>query len=156
MTSNGSAAYDLSLFDDRHPSITTIEPNKKSRYAKRKRSKAQTIINVIFKSVVGIIVVGFILCFIFFRVKLTEMNSVISEKKETLSILQSENVRLNSELSNLASADKIEDYAKKQGLQEVEYNQIEYFTVEGGDRIEKPSNSEGFLESLGIHIGKGS
>lgn len=149
-----SAAYDLSMFDTRSTPVVALEPNKKAKYAKKKRSRAQSVLNGIVTAALVSICLAAVLFFIVGRVKLTEMNSVINDLDEQLSILQSENVRLNGELCGIASADKIEEYAKKNGLKKVEANQIEYFTIEDGDRIEKTSKTEGFLSSIGILSGE--
>ena len=147
-----SAAYDLAYFDNRS-SIVALEPNKKARHASQKKSKLQSFVNGLAKALLGFIILAIILSFIMVRVKLTEMNSTLNSLNDELGILQSENVRLNSELANIASEDKIEEYAHKNGLQEVEFNQIEYFTVDGGDKIEKSDANDGLLGYLGIHIG---
>ena len=145
----GSAAYDLSLFEAKKAPVVALEPNKKVKRQEKRRSRLQT-----FLTACTIVITISLVLFVFSlminsRVRLTEMNETLSEMQEELGVLQSENVRLNTELCGIASSEKVEAYAEAHGLQKMEFHQIEYFTVDGGDRIETPqASSDGFLSSV--------
>ncbi|MBR3290407.1 MAG: hypothetical protein IKI63_06505 [Clostridia bacterium] len=145
----GSAAYDLSLFETKKAPVVALKPNKKVKRQEKRRSRIQTILNVCAIGLaVGVVLVVFSMMIVS-RVRLTEMNETLSELQENLGVLQSENIRLNTELCGIASAEKVEAYAEEHGLQKTEFHQIEYFTVDGGDRIEAPgASSGGFLTSI--------
>lgn len=139
MATYSNAAYDLSLFaDEHHGKVISIEENKKQKREAKHRTFLQSLISAVAVVSVIAVVLGVVLMAIISKVKLTEMNETISELNEQLTILQSENIRLNSELTEIASSDRIDAYAEKNGLQKMETGQIYYFTVDGGDRIEKP------------------
>ena len=145
----GSAAYDLSLFEARKAPVVALKPNKKVKRQEKRRSRIQTIMNVAAIGVAISAVLIVVSLMIISRVRLTEMNETLSDMQDQLGVLQSENVRLNTELCGIASAEKVEAYAEEHGLQKMEYHQIEYFTVDGGDRIETPDNaSGGWLSSV--------
>lgn len=146
---SGSAAYDLSLFEAKKAPVVALKPNKKMKRQEKRRTRLQTALNALaIVLTVGVVLVVFSLMIIS-RVRLTEMNETISELQENLGVLQSENIRLNTELCGIASADKVEAYAERHGLQKTEFHQIEYFTVDGGDRIETPEgSSDGLLASV--------
>ena len=145
----GSAAYDLALFETKKAPVVALKPNKKVKRQEKRRSRLQT-----FLSACTIVITVSLVLFVFSlmiisRVKLTEMNETLSEMQEELGVLQSENIRLSTELCGIASAEKVEAYAEAHGLQKMEFHQIEYFTVDGGDRIETPqASSDGFLSSV--------
>ena len=144
-----SAAYDLSLFEAKKASVVALKPNKKVKRQEKRRTRLQTFLSASTIVVtVGIVLFVFSLMIIS-RVKLTEMNNTLSGLQEELSVLQSENVRLNTQLCGIASSEKVEAYAEAHGLQKMEFHQIEYFTVDGGDRIETPEQpSEGLLATV--------
>lgn len=141
MATYSNAAYDLSLFaDEQHGKVISIEENKKQKREAKHRSFLQSLISAVAVVSVIAVVLAVVLMAIISKVKLTEMNEAIADLDNELAILQSENVRLNSELTEIASSDRIDAYAEKHGLQKMETGQIYYFTVDGGDRIEKPAD----------------
>ena len=87
------------------------------------------------------------------RVQLTELNDQITAGQEELSILKSETSRLSNELSSKTSAQSVDAYAAENGMEKVEAYQIEYITVDGGDKIEVSDPApEGVFESIGAAI----
>jgi len=143
MATYSNAAYDLSLFSNgQRGKVVSIEENKKQKREAKRRSLVQTIASAVAVVLVVAVVLSIALFSIVNKVKLTEMNEQISELDEQLSILQSENVRLNSALTEIASSEQIDTYAATHGLQKMEVGQIHYFTVDGGDRVEKAESTE--------------
>ena len=88
------------------------------------------------------------------RVRITEMDAQITTQQEQLSNLQSEHVRLTSELAAKTSAQSVEDYATGTlGMQKVDPGQIEYITVQAGDEVEVNEKADqGFFASIGAAI----
>ena len=150
MATYSNAAYDLSLFSNgQRGKIVSIEENKKQKREAKRRSLTQTLATVAAVAAVAAVILAVVLGAIVSKVRLTEMNEKISDLDSQLSILQSENVRLNSELTEIASSEQIDAYAAKHGLQKMETGQVHYFTVDGGDRVEKaPKTEETFFERL--------
>ena len=150
MATYSNAAYDLSLFSNtQRGKVVSIEENKKQKREAKRRSLVQTVASALAVLAVVCVVLSIALFSILNKVKLTEMNEQIADLDEQLSILQSENVRLNSALTEIASSEQIDAYATSHGLQKTEIGQIHYFTVDGGDRVEKAVSSEKtFLEKV--------
>lgn len=68
--------------------------------------------------------------------KINVLERQIANVESQLSIAESENVRLNAELSSKISTDKIEDYAENVlGMVKAENYQISYIDLSKGDRI---------------------
>ncbi len=143
MATYSNAAYDLSLFSNgQRGKVVSIEENKKQKREAKRRSLMQTVISALAVVAIVGVVLSIALFSIINKVKLTEMNEQISDLDDQLSILQSENVRLNSALTEIASSEQIDAYAASHGLQKMEVGQVHYFTVDGGDRVEKAASTE--------------
>jgi hypothetical protein len=63
------------------------------------------------------------------QVRLTEMNSAISQAETAYNEAVGETKRLESELAAQTSAQSVEEYAQSVGLRQVESGQIDYITV---------------------------
>lgn len=145
----GTAAYDLSLFEQKRPSVVALEPNKKVQEEMKRRTRRQNIGRAVSAVLVASVVLSVVVMMIVSRVRLTEMNEQADVLSDQLEILQSENVRLSGDLSALASAESIDAYVQEHGMQKVESHQIEYFTMEESDRVEVPADAdETFWETL--------
>lgn len=139
MTANqyGTEAYELSLFEPKQAKIVELKPNKKQLKAQKRRAKIQKILNVVVATAISAVVIGVVGVTLTSRVQLNEMNSVINQKQEELSTLKEEHERLKTELSSKTSAQAVEDYAVNElGMQKVDPHQIQYITVEDGDKVE--------------------
>ena len=147
---SNNAAYDLSLFSgNQRGKVVSIEENKKQKREAKRRSLTQTVASVALAVGIGAVILAVVLGAIIIKVRLTEMNEKIADLDGQLSILQSENVRLNSALTEIATDEQIDAYAASHGLQKMETGQVHYFTVEGGDRVEKAEKpKKTFLERL--------
>lgn len=151
--SRGSAAYDLSLFEPKPAKVVALPPNKKVQRAQQRRTRLQKIVNAVVATVCGGAVFAVVTLMIVSRVRLTEMNESITALTDQLSILQSETTRLQGELASQTSTESVENYASENGMQKVESYQVGYFTVDGGERIEVPTEEEpGFWQSLSAWI----
>lgn len=153
MAKGSSEAYDLSLFETAEPRLRAVKSpertaaiqQKKERREKRFRAFSNAVIAGLFVAALALMIVN--------RVQLTELNDRIAESREELSILQSETSRLTNDLSSKTSAQSVDAYASEHGMEKVESYQIEYITVDGGDKIEVTDpEPEGIFETIGAVI----
>ena len=150
---HGSEAYDLSLFEPKEDKIIELKPNKKLEKVQKRRVKLQSMLNTALTLFVAAILVTVIGSMITTRVQLTEQNKVISQKQQELEELKSEYKQLNAELAAKTSAQSVDAYAQEHGMQKIESGQIEYFTVDGGDKVELPDEgSQSWWEKIGSSI----
>lgn len=142
-------AYDLSMFEEKKPSVVALKPNKKAIRADKRQHRVQSTLNMLATIVSAAAVLTVVLLMIFARVRITELNNAIETAQEEMQILQSENVRLKGEIAEAASPDKVDAYAKEHGMVKVEPNQIHYFSVDSADRAEIPNDANGnFFSTL--------
>lgn len=147
--SQGSEAYDLSLFEPKKAEIVKLKPNKKLQKQQKRRARVQTVINTAVTMLTAGIVVAVLGLMIASRVQLTEMNSQISQKQSQLNELIGETKRLESELAARTSPQMVEQYAKEQGMQKNEPGQIGYITVnDGGGTASAAVEEPGFWQSI--------
>ncbi|MBE6763050.1 MAG: hypothetical protein E7553_01640 [Ruminococcaceae bacterium] len=152
MARGSSEAYDLSLFETQprlravnSPEKTAEMQEKKERRARNGRLASNIIISVLLVAVFALMIVS--------RVQLTELNDQISASREELAILRSETSRLTNELSAKTSAESVDAYADEHGMEKIESHQIEYITVDGGDKIEVSDPApDGIFETIGALI----
>lgn len=121
------AAYDLSMYEPKS-NIRTL-PGKKATKADKRRARTQKLIN----SIATVAVAGLVLLSIGFmitgQVRLTELNSAISQAEEQYNEACGETKRLKGEIAAQTSAQSVEEYAESVGLRQVESGQIDYITV---------------------------
>ncbi len=152
MARGSSEAYDLSLFETQprlravnSPEKTAEIQEKKDRRARNGRLASNIVIAVLLVAVFAMMIVS--------RVQLTELNDQIAASRDELAILQSETSRLTNELSAKTSAESVDNYAKENGMEKIESHQIEYITVDGGDKIEVSDPApDGIFETIGALI----
>lgn len=148
-----SEAYDLSLFETTSPRLRAVNSPRKTaeiteRKARRER-RFRTISNI---AITALFIVALVMMIVS-RVQLTDLNHQITASREELSILQSETSRMTNELSAKTSAQSVDEYAAQNGMEKVESYQIEYITVEGGDKIEVYDPApDGIFETIGAAI----
>lgn len=103
----------------------------------------------------GMAVKGFLLavcsllllsCFIYAKVQLNEVYNDISVAKKTNELLQSENVRMQSELETKMSMKNVEDYAENiLGLEKLDKSQIVYMEVQSDSVTEVKTEEKSFF-----------
>ena len=152
MARGTSEAYDLSLFENQprlhavhSPERTAEIQEKKDRRARAGRTASYIVIATIFVVTFALMIVS--------RVQLTELNDQLAASRDELAILQSETSRLTNELSSKTSAESVDAYAQQNGMVKIESHQIEYITVDGGDKIEVSDPApEGIFETIGAMV----
>ena len=163
MVYRGTEAYDFSLFE---PQVIEEPVKKNNSSKDKKRTKQPATKSAPKKSkVAGMIsdyecevernakksavpdVVKKVMCFcaVFFvmavvllvmQTKCDVLMSEIATVQGQIEIAESENVRLNAELSSLMSSDKIENYAENVlGMVKAESYQISYIDLSQGDEV---------------------
>lgn len=121
------AAYDLSMYEPKS-NIRTM-PGKKATKADKRRERKQKLINSVAAVAVAVFVLLPIGGMIIGQVRLTELNSAISQAEERYNEACGETKRLKGEIAAQTSAQSVEEYAESVGLRQVESGQIDYITV---------------------------
>ena len=136
MAQHSNAAYDLDLFSpQRKPHLVEMKNTKKVEEDNRRRAHRQSVMNLlIYLSIaaVAVVLVGY---FITCNVRLTEMNKSLADKQAELSALESEGVRLKSEVAGKTSAEQVNSYVQQNGLYPVTSNQIYYIEATTEDQV---------------------
>ena len=150
----GTEAYDLSLFEPKPAKIVELKPNKKLIKAQKKKAKIQSILNTMATLSVAALTVTVLGLMLASRIRMTELDSAINAREDQLVVLQSEETRLSDELARKVSAKSVEEYAQNTlGMQKIESYQVEYISVESGDKVELAAEDNGsILESIGSAI----
>jgi cell division protein FtsL len=89
--------------------------------------------------VIGFVFLGFVLlgAVILSNVQQLQISNQITEKKKEYMILQSENVRMQSELAGKTSNKNIQEYAENiLGMRAIDGSQIEYVEIQTNDVVE--------------------
>lgn len=130
-----SEAYDLELFQPREPRLVALKNTKKVQEDTRRRTRRQSLVNLIVYLSLALVAMALVGYFITCNVRLTEMNKALADGQTQLSALQSEQVRLQSELAGLTSAERINQYAQEHGMLPMDSNQIYYIEAKEEDQV---------------------
>lgn len=139
-------AYDLELFSSRRPHLVEMKNNKKTEADTRRRTRRQSLLNLVVYLAVATLAVALVGYFITCNVRLTEMNKEILDKQTQLNALQSEEVRLQSEVAAQTSSDKVDAYVQETGMSPINSNQIYYIEAKAEDQVSLPEESGNWLE----------
>ena len=141
-------AYDLSLFQPREPHLVAMKNDAKTVRDNQRRARRQSLANTVVYLLIALIALGMVGYFITCNVRLTEMNKALSDGQAQLNVLQSEQVRLKSELAGLTSAERINQYALDKGMQPIDSNQIYYITAHEEDAVTLTDEQDGWFGKL--------
>ena len=139
-------AYDLELFSSRRPHLVEMKNNKKAEADTRRRTRRQSVLNLVVYLAVAAIAIALVGYFITCNVRLTEMNKELMDKQAHLSALQSETVRLQSEVAAKTSTDKVDAYVQETGMSPINSNQIYYIEAKAQDQVSLPDDNGNWLE----------
>lgn len=145
-------AYDLELFQPREARLVALKNNKKVQEDTRRRTRRQSLLNVVVYLVLGLLVMGAVGFFITGRVVLTEMKQELADQMKYSEALDSESVRLDSELAALTGAEQVNLYAQENGLVPVSSNQIYYIESQEQDQVSLPSENDSWFRKAWIAI----
>lgn len=138
-------AYDLELFSSRRPHLVEMKNNKKAEADTRRRARRQSVLNLVVYLAVAAVAIALVGYFITCNVHLTEMNKALLDKRSQLSALQSEEVRLQSEVATKTSAEKVDAYVQETGMSPLNSNQIYYIEAKEQDQVALPEKSGNWL-----------
>lgn len=83
---------------------------------------------------------------IYSNVQQLQINNEITEKQKELTDLQSENVRMQSEIAGKTSNKNVQEYAENVlGMRPIDASQIEYVQIQTADVVEIPEAEENFF-----------
>lgn len=139
-------AYDLELFSPHRPRLVEMEGSKKKEEDTRRRTRRQSLLNLVVYLVIGAIIIGVVGYFITCKVHLTELNKELIAKQAELNALQSEEVRLRSEVAGQTSAEKVDQFVQANGMSPLNSNQVYYIEAEEQDQVSLPEESGNWLE----------
>ena len=145
MAQNG-VAYDLELFSPRKPHLVEMKNSTKAQEDTRRRTRRQSLLSLVVYLAVAAVAIGLVGYFITCNVRLTEMNKSIKDKQAQLSALQSEEIRLKSEVAGLTSAEKVNGYVQENGMGPVNSNQIYYIEAQEKDQVTVPKEEGNWFE----------
>lgn len=132
MIKQTNLAYDLSRYEYQ---TTKDQPIIKAKKVVQKSASAPKTIAVILSA-------GLLMCCVLYgKVETSELQSQITAQTEKVDLLNSENVRMQSEIEGKTALKDVEDFAKILGLQKLEKTQIEYVQLQTDNVVEIPDSS---------------
>lgn len=139
-------AYDLELFSPRRPHLVEMEGSKKKAEDTRRRTRRQSFLNLVVYLAIAALAIGLVGYFITCNVRLTELNKELIAKQAELSALQSEEVRLRSEVAGETSAEKVDKFVQANGMSPLNSNQVYYIEAEEEDQVSLPEENGNWLQ----------
>ncbi|MCL2884784.1 MAG: hypothetical protein FWF49_04800 [Oscillospiraceae bacterium] len=154
-----SEAYDLSLFEEKKPSLTPLKPNKKLEKATRHKRTAQSVLSSAAAVMVAVIAIAVFGSMLATRAQLVELNKQNLQKQAQLGDLTNEYQQLDALLASYTTAQSIADYAAANGMTKIDPSQITYITISSGDSVSLASLSgnhwyDGFGAGVSNFFGK--
>lgn len=143
-----NAAYDLALFEKKRAEVVALKPNKKQQKSNSRRAKLHAVLTVVVYISIALVALGIVGFLITSNVQLTELNSKIAESQTTLAELQSEEVRLKSELASKTSIANVNAYAAENGMTATDSTQVSYLTITGSDTVTVSGGASNFFAQL--------
>lgn len=139
--SKNNLAYDLEKFEDTAP--------EKAPKIRVKRQKAENSGSAP-KLLVMALAAGFLLgALIYGKVENTAIHSEIAAQTRYVEMLESENVRMQSELEEKTALKSVESYAEEiLGMQKLDKSQIEYVSISNGNIVDIPETEENIFVRL--------
>lgn len=138
-------AYDLELFRPREPRLVAVQNSTKVQQDARRRSQRQSVLNFVVYLSIALVALALVGYFITCNVRLTELNKEKADGQAQLSALQSETVRLESELAGKTSAEQVNQYVLEHGMLPLTGNQVYYIEAHQEDQVSLAEEEEGFL-----------
>ena len=127
-------AYDLSKYEDYNPKKSPDIKVKK--IAREQTGSAPKVIIVTMMA--GVLMGGVI----YGKVQNASLQTEIAYQEEQVDILYSENVRMQTEIEGKSALKTVEEYAENVlGMQKLDKSQIDYITMESGNVVEIPEDS---------------
>jgi len=145
---NSGAAYDLSRFEAKR-SVQQKKPQLKAVKGKKKKVAIVSKVSPALAAITAVVTVFICAYMIYTHVLITETTAAITRVNKEITTLQSEQVRLDSELDAIMSRGNIEEKALALGMYQADKLQVEGVEVNQGDKIEVLADERNIFEKIG-------
>ena len=109
-------------------------------------AKSGSVFSIIIISVLAALLLGLVINSLNRR---NTMYNDVADANNKLSLLEAENVRLQSELESRMSAKNVEEYAENVlNMQKIDSSQIKYIRIQTDDVVSIPQQDEGFFAKV--------
>ncbi len=153
MAKTHSTAYDMSLFESGTPRLRAVKSPEKSAAMQEKKNRNKRIFRIVGDVLLVGLLIAVLILMIVSRVEMTELSAQLEQLKEEETHNASKASSLDNAETQMKSAETVDAYAKENGMEKIEHYQIEYITVDGGDKIEvSDPASGGVMETIGAAI----
>ncbi len=133
--SRNNLAYDLEKFEEK-----PTDKAPKIRVKRQRAENAGSAPKLIFTTVAAGLLLG---ALIYGKVENTAIHSEINAQTRYVAMLESENVRMQSELEEKTALKSVEEYAENiLGMQKLDKSQIEYVSISNGNIVDIPENDD--------------
>lgn len=147
-------SYDLSSFEPKKKTETAADP--KAVKAQNRRARWQRFLNTSAMVFVAMICLSAFVLLLTGRAQLTELENEKSRLEQELYEMQEDYKSLSNDLASKTSAQSVEEWAQTHlNMQAIESSQVEYVTVDGGDRGEVTEDTTGtWVQDVAASISK--
>lgn len=123
------------------------KPERKPQIIMRQtEARSGSVLTIILVSVLAAALLGSVIY------TLDRRNSIynqVAAKNSELTLMEAENVRLQSELESKMTAKNVEDYAENVlGMQKIDSSQIEYIKIQTNDVVNIPQPEESIVDKI--------
>lgn len=139
--SKNNLAYNLEKFEETAPEKAPKIRVRRQR-AENTGSAPKLIVTALAAGVL-------LLALIYGKVENTAIHSEIAAQTQYVNMLESENVRMQSELEEKTALKSVESYAENVlGMQKLDKSQIEYVSISNGNIVDIPENNDNIFVRL--------
>lgn len=139
--SSNNLAYDLSKYENTNP-----DKSPQIKIRKEKKEAAGSAPKIIVMTMAAGVLLGAV---IYGKVQNAALHTEIANKEQAVDILNSENVRMQTEIESKNSLKNIEDYAENiLGMQKLDKSQVDYITIESGNVVEIPQEEDNIFVNI--------
>jgi len=139
--SKNNLAYDLTKYED-------VAPEKAPKI-KIRRQKAANVGSAP-KMLVTAVAAGLLLGGVIYgKVENAAVYAQVTEQTKNVEMLQSENVRMQSEIEEKTALESVESYAENiLGMQKLDKSQIEYVSISNGSEVDIPESEDNIFVKI--------
>ncbi|MCI7768194.1 MAG: hypothetical protein MSJ26_09505 [Oscillospiraceae bacterium] len=142
---NSNLAYDLSRYENYEERSNSRQEKISSRSAAKPRPVVATPSLVLL-----IIAAGVMLTFcVTSKANIAAIHAAVVAEETNVNVLRQENVSMATRLEQKSSQKVVEDYAENVlGMQKLDNAQVEYISLESGNKVEIPEQKTEILEKI--------
>lgn len=131
----GNAAYDLSKYENTAPRLSDSE-KAKIVVRRAKPQQSGSTLKALATAAMAVLVLSLV---VYPKVQQATVMNEINKMNENVTILESENVRMQTAIESKSALNTVENYAVNVlGMQKLDKSQIEYLNIENGNVIVIP------------------